>query len=714
MGPFHVSTHPALAGASATVADLVRAAKADVPGAFDQLVLRFQDMAVATAYGWLRDPQQAEDAAQEAFVEVVRNLDRLEEPAAFPGFLRTVVRKHCDRRTRGRKLEVPVAEPGSTAAAPAPIADAALAAAEERAQVRAALEGLPAGERLVVALHYLAGLTQTEVATWLELPLSTVKKRLHSARGRLRDTMETLMQETFDAIRPSRSSLFSDTIRLFLAIREGDVDLVAELLERDSSLAEVEERWEDELTRAHALPVPNGGTPLVRAAQRNQVEMVDLLLDHGADINRACPCAGGESPLWAAVASGQVDASRRLLERGADPDRRSFADHTPLHVAALRGFDEIVDLLCDHGADGGQLDLHGRMPADWARQKGHDSIASKLARRFGPFADAARGASVRVARWGPESFAIGIKALDLFAPVLPGSLLSTRFDPGLGAAVLLAELTTRWARRAHRNGAPLVPAAIWVGWERQSTDLAEMEHLFAELDLAPYARLLWSPAADDEETRRETMERAILEARELKAGGLATPLVIALAHKGRRVEIEAALPKLAAESITTIVAERYGDPADDQGPVRAPFDGRIAFDASLVALGHFPAIHPLASTSNQLVPEVVGERHCRIVQQVRQILATHRRLVPDLGSGERDRMDDEERSLVARARRLQAFLTQPFLVAESFTGKMGTDLGLPGLLDDLEEILNGRLDETSLGRVPYKGRLSEILESAPS
>ncbi len=77
-------------------------------------------------------------------------------------------------------------------------------------------------------------------------------------------------------------------------------------------------------------------------------------------------------------------------------------------------------------------------------------------------------------------------------------------------------------------------------------------------------------------------------------------------------------------------------------------------------------------------------------------------------------MDDEERGLVARARRLQAFLTQPFLVAESFTGKMGTDLGLPGLLDDLEEILNGRLDETSLGRVPYKGRLSEILESAPS
>ena len=703
MGPSLVSTKSAKATPETHLECLVQDATQRVPGAFDELVVRFQDMAVGTAYGWLQDLGHAEDAAQEAFVEVFRNLDRLEVPAAFPGFLRRVVLKHCDRRTRGRRREVVLGDPGSGGEA-APIADASLSAAEDRARVRAAVEELPAAERGVVALHYLGGLTQTEVATWLELPLSTVKKRLHTARGRLRDEMERMMEQTFESMRPSRNPSFSDTIRLFLAIREGDVDAVRALLEHSPELVETEERWDSELSRANALPIPSGGTPLVRAAERNHVELVDLLLDHGAEIDRACPCAGGESPLWAAVANGQLEAATRLLERGAAPDHTSFAEHTPLHVAALRGFEDIGDVLCEHGADGTQRDSRGRTPADWARIKGHDAIASKLARRFGVSRGIQGGRAPAAS--GAARFGTGIKAVDLLVPLLPGSLTRMRLDSGLGVVVFLGELCTRWAQRFAPAGCP---AAIWVGWERNKVDLSEMEHAFAELDLHGRAKLVWSPASDAEDERRATMQRAIREAVELEEGGVGHALIVAFVQRGRVAEIEAALPQLAG--LTTIVVERYGDPAADEGSLSPPFDTRLAFDPELAAIGHFPAVHPLRSVSGGLTPDRMGDRHCRIARRARELFAAHRRIVPDLLDGDPARQSAGERQIVARARRLQAFLTQPFQVAESFTGEPTCELSLDDTLDDVERILDGALDDTPLERVPYKGRLSAVLEA---
>jgi len=686
------------------VAPLVEEALRGVPGAFDELVVRFQDMAVGTAYGWLRDLGLAEDAAQEAFVEVHANLDRLEDPAAFPGFLRRVVLKHCDRRTRGVRRERTVAE-ADPGAAPGPPADASLVLAEDRARVRAAVEALPAGERLAVALHYLAGLSQAEVARWLELPLSTVKKRLHSARGRLRDVLEDPMSPSLEALRPSRDSRFSDTLKLFLAVREGDAVRVRALLERSPELAEAEERWDDELTRAHALPVPNGGTPLVRAAQRDRVEIVDLLLDCGADVDRACPCAGSESPLWAAVASGARAAARRLLERGADPDRASFADHTPLHVAALRGYDDIVELLCEYGADGTRRDSRGRTPADWALRKGRVALAGRLAERFGPAGGERSSPRVRVRPAPP--FETGLKALDLLAPIFPGSLCRTRFDPGMGAVVFLAELSARWQRRAGGEA----PAVVWVGWERQSVDRSEMEHAFAELDLEGRATLVWSPARDDEDERRRTLERAAREARAMQERGVAHPLVVAFAQHGRLAEVESGLPELvdgAGGRLTAIVAERGGEPAGDGGPLCQPYDVRLSFDPALAAIGHFPALHPLHSRSAALVPERVGAEHCALVARVRSLFARQRERVPDLGDGDGAALSPEDRLSVLRARRLQAWLTQPFEVAESFTGEPGRAPGVADTLADVAAILDGALDDVHPGRVVYKGRLSEV------
>jgi F-type H+-transporting ATPase subunit beta len=209
------------------------------------------------------------------------------------------------------------------------------------------------------------------------------------------------------------------------------------------------------------------------------------------------------------------------------------------------------------------------------------------------------------------------------------------------------------------------------------------------------------------------MARAASAARELQDQGVETPLVVVFGQRGRLSEIESGLPALVdptggAAPVTVVVAERYADAklaATPLSPLSPPFDARIAFDSGLVAIGHLPAIHPLATVSSRLVSEVAGERHCRVAAAAREALASHRELVPDLGDGDPDAMSEPERLATARARRLQAYLTQPFLVTESFTGKLGEEVELGDTLSDVEAILNGACDEVPLGKLPYRGRL---------
>jgi len=169
--------------------DLVGRAQGGDPLAFDRLVRRFQDMAFGYALSLSPDRGAAEDAAQEAFVEAYRLLPALREPAAFPGWLRRLVFKHCDRAGRGGQrrreraalpLEAARAEPDLTAD---PLAGAVRR--QEAARVRAAVRGLPDGEREAVGLFYFGGCAAREIAAFLEVPEATVRTRLHRARRRL-------------------------------------------------------------------------------------------------------------------------------------------------------------------------------------------------------------------------------------------------------------------------------------------------------------------------------------------------------------------------------------------------------------------------------------------------------------------------------------------------------------------------------------------------
>jgi len=175
--------------------------------AFGELVIRFQDMAFACAFAVLGDVYLAQDTAQEAFVVAWQKLAQLREPAAFPGWFKRIVLTQCNRLTRCKRLQiVPLAEEVNAAKIdPGPHASA------ERhdllAKVLQAINALPENERLVTTLFYIDGYTQADIGDFLEVPVSTVNKRLYSARQRLKSNVELFKQQ-----RPSRDAKFTSEV----------------------------------------------------------------------------------------------------------------------------------------------------------------------------------------------------------------------------------------------------------------------------------------------------------------------------------------------------------------------------------------------------------------------------------------------------------------------------------------------------------------------
>lgn len=182
---------------------LVEQARSGDLRAFGEVVLRFQDMACACAYAALGDFHLAEDVAQEAFVEAYRQLPSLREAAAFPGWFRRIVVKHIDRVTRRKRLRTAPLEAASAAQAPTDVSPAQSAERHElHEHVLRAVRALPEHQRLVTALFYIDGYSQKEIATFLEVPVTTVKKRLHDARKKLKERMLAMVDGTLKAAAP--------------------------------------------------------------------------------------------------------------------------------------------------------------------------------------------------------------------------------------------------------------------------------------------------------------------------------------------------------------------------------------------------------------------------------------------------------------------------------------------------------------------------------
>ncbi len=158
-------------------------------------------------------------------------------------------------------------------------------------------------------------------------------------------------------------------------------------------------------------------------------------------------------------------------------------------------------------------------------------------------------------------------------------------------------------------------------------------------------------------------------------------------------------------------------PADDPtdpAPANAfqHLDAFIYLERSISEKGIYPAIDPLASNSRILDPQYVGEEHYAVARRVQQILQRYRELQDIIAILGVEELSEEDKQVVRRARRIERFLSQPFIVAEAFTGKPGKVTPLAETIRSFKEMCDGKWDHLPESAFLYVGGIDEVAEAA--
>ncbi|MEA2293728.1 MAG: F-type H+/Na+-transporting ATPase subunit beta, partial [Solirubrobacteraceae bacterium] len=127
--------------------------------------------------------------------------------------------------------------------------------------------------------------------------------------------------------------------------------------------------------------------------------------------------------------------------------------------------------------------------------------------------------------------------------------------------------------------------------------------------------------------------------------------------------------------------------------------------------GIYPAVDPLDSTSTILKPDILGEEHYNVANEVKQVLQRYRELQDIIAILGIDELSDEDKVLVQRARKIERFLSQPFNVAEQFTGTPGQYVPIAETVRSFRELLDGKHDDIPEGAFLLKGSIDEVVES---
>jgi len=141
-------------------------------------------------------------------------------------------------------------------------------------------------------------------------------------------------------------------------------------------------------------------------------------------------------------------------------------------------------------------------------------------------------------------------------------------------------------------------------------------------------------------------------------------------------------------------------------------DAFIYLERSISEKGIYPAVDPLASNSRLLDPQIIGEKHFAVARRVQSILQRNRELQDIIAILGVEELSEEDRQIVSRARRIERFLSQPFLVAEPFTGKPGNVTPLAETIRSFEELCDGKWDHLPESAFMYVGVIEEAAEQA--
>jgi F-type H+/Na+-transporting ATPase subunit beta len=340
----------------------------------------------------------------------------------------------------------------------------------------------------------------------------------------------------------------------------------------------------------------------------------------------------------------------------------------------------------------------------------------------------------------PQILTTGIKVIDLICPFLKGGKVGAFGGAGVGKTVIIMELINNIAKlhggvsvfagvgERTREGNDLYTEMSEAGVINQK-DLAKSKIalVYGQMNEPPGARLrvALSGLAITEYFRDDKNQDVLLFIDNIFRFSQAGSEVSALL--GRTPSAVGYQPTLAAEmgdlqeritstkkgSITSFQAVYVpADDLTDPAPATtfAHLDATIVLERSIMELGIFPAVDPLASTSRALTPDIVGQEHYEVARGVQKVLQRYKDLQDIIAILGMDELSPDDKLMVFRARKIQRFLSQPMSVAEVFTGRAGKQVPVADTVKGFKEILDGKHDEVPEGNFYMKGKIEEIAQ----
>jgi F-type H+-transporting ATPase subunit beta len=341
-----------------------------------------------------------------------------------------------------------------------------------------------------------------------------------------------------------------------------------------------------------------------------------------------------------------------------------------------------------------------------------------------------------------KMFETGIKVVDLLEPYLQGGKIGLFGGAGVGKTVIIQELIHNIAMK---HGGVSVFAGVgertregndlWLEFQESGvidvTDPAKSRAalIYGQMTEPPGARLRVALSGlTVAEYFRDAEGKDVLLFidnifRFTQAGSEVSALL------GRMPSAVGYQPTLATEmgelqeritstrkgSITSVQAiyvpaDDYTDPAP--ATTFAHLDATTNLSRAIVELGIYPAVDPLASTSRILDPRIIGDEHYTVARRVKQVLQRYKDLQDIIAILGIDELSDEDKLTVSRARKIQRFLSQPFFVAEQFTGRPGKYVGIAETIRGFQEILNGQYDDVPEQAFYMCGGIEDVVENA--
>lgn len=334
----------------------------------------------------------------------------------------------------------------------------------------------------------------------------------------------------------------------------------------------------------------------------------------------------------------------------------------------------------------------------------------------------------------PEMFETGIKVIDLLAPYQKGGKIGLFGGAGVGKTVLIQELINNIAKE---HGG----LSVFTGVGERTREGNDLYHEMKDSGVINKTALVFGQMNEPPGARMRVALTGLTMSEYFRDQGQDVLLFIDNIFRFTQAgsEVSALLgripsavgyqPTLATEmgalqeritstkhgSITSVQAVYVpADDLTDPAPATtfAHLDATTVLSRSIVELGIYPAVDPLESSSRILDPRVVGEEHYEIATKVKHVLERYKELQDIIAILGVDELSEQDRLIVGRARRIQRFLSQPFTVAEQFTGMKGKFVPVSETIKGFKEILEGKYDELPESAFLFAGSIEEVKEKA--